>query len=137
MKRLLLSLSVLVMLMVTLPAPLAVASDGWCDTDPILVIYTPAGNLVPVYVNVGAQSLLLTPNALLGALLMSYTTVAASGGAATSVTVVVTVPSSLLDQSFRTRDTVSTGAFGTGTIYAQGSGVSGEPMTATFQLPYP
>src|SRR5438105_14677491 len=114
MRSLLLSLSFLVMLVMTSLTPAALASDGWCDSDPILVVHTPAGNLVPVYYNVGAQSLLYTLDTLLGTLVMSYTAVATSGGAATKVTVIVTVPS-LLFQSFATRDIVSTGAFGTGT----------------------
>jgi hypothetical protein len=137
MRSLLLSLAFPVMLVVASPAAAALASDGWCDTDPILVVHTPAGNLVPVYVNVGAQSLLFAPNTLLGALVVSYTAAPTSGGAATKVTVVVTVPSLLLDQSFATRNIVSTGAFGTGTVYAYTSGLSGEAMTSTFKLLYP
>ena len=136
MRSLLLSLSLLVMLVMTSLTPAALASDGWCDSDPILVVQTPAGNLVPVYYNVGSQSLVFTPNTLLGALVMSYTAVPTSGGAATKVTLVVMVPS-LLDQSFATRDIVSTGAFGTGTVYAYTDGVSGQTMTSTFKLPYP
>jgi hypothetical protein len=136
MRSLFLSLSLLVMLVMTLLTPPAMASDDWCDSDPILLVHTPAGNLVPVFYNVGAQNILLTPNTLLGGLAMSYTAVPTSGGAATKVTVVVTVPS-LLFQSFATRNIVSTGAFGTGTVYAYTSGVSGEAMTSTFKLPYP
>jgi hypothetical protein len=136
MRNLLLSLSLLVMLVVTLPIPAALASDGWCDSDPILVVQTPAGNLVPIYYNVGAKSLLLTPDTLLGAVAVSYTAVPTSGGAATKITVVVTVPS-LLGESFATRDIVSTGAFGTGTVYASTFGVSGEAMTSTFKVPFP
>ena len=137
MRSLLLSLSLLVMLVMTSQTPAALASDGWCDSDPILVVHTPAGNLVPVYYNVGAQSLLFTPNTLLGALVISYTAVPTSGGAATKVNLSVTVPTLVLDPSFATRAIVSTGAFGTGTVYAYTSGVSGEVMTSTFKLPYP
>ena len=91
---------------------------------------------MPVYYNVGVQSLLYTPDTLLAALGISYTAVPTSGGDATKVTLVVTVPS-LLFQSFATRDIVSTGAFGAGTVYAYTTGVSGEAMTSTFKLPYP
>ena len=136
MSSLLVPVAFLAMFFMTVPTQAAFASDGWCDSDPILVVRTPAGNLAPVYYNVGAQSLLFTPNTLLAALVMSYTAVPTSGGAATKVTLVVMVPS-LLDQSFATRDIVSTGAFGTGTVYAYTSGVSGEAMTSTFKLPYP
>jgi hypothetical protein len=136
MRRLFLSLPLLVMFVITLLPPVALASDDWCDSDPILLVRTPAGNLVPVFYNVGARNLLFTPSTLVGGLGVSYTVVPTSGGAATKVTVVVTVPS-LLFESFATRDIVSTGAFGTGTIYASTTGVSGQPMTSTFQLPYP
>jgi len=116
-------------------APVAFASDGWCDTDPILVIRTPAGHLVPVYVTVGAQSLLLAPNTLLGSLVLGYTAVPTNDKKATQVTVVVNVPPSLLAYSFATRSMVSSGAFGTGTLYAQASGTSGVQTTLLFKLP--
>src|SRR5438128_11931446 len=116
MSSLLLSLSLLVMLVMTSLTPAALASDGWCDSDPILVVSTPAGNLVPVYYNVGAQSLLFTPNTLLAALVPSYTAVPTRKGTATWVSLSVTVPTLVLNQSFATRDIVSTGAFGTGTV---------------------
>jgi hypothetical protein len=118
-------------------APIALASDGWCDTDPILVIRTPAGRLVPVYVTVGAQSLLLTPNTLLGSLVLDYTAVPTSDGKATQVTAVVKVPASLLTGSFATRSIVSSGALATGKLYARVSGVSGTPTTLVFELPSP
>jgi hypothetical protein len=116
--------------------PVALASDDWCDTDPILLIHTPAGRLVPVFVTVGAHNILFTPDTLLGSLLVSYTAAPASNGAATNVSVVVSVPPSLLDPSFATRATVSTGALGTGTVYARATGTSGAPSALTFQLPY-
>jgi hypothetical protein len=131
------SMVIVVLLMVATQAPVALASDGWCDTDPLLVVRTPAGRLVPVYVTVGAKSLLFTPATLLGSLILSYSAVPTSDGAATSVTAVVNVPSSsLYGGSFATRNTVSTGAFGTGSIYVQASGVSGQPTTLKFVLPY-
>jgi hypothetical protein len=130
---------IVVLLIVTvLPTPPALASDGWCDTDPLLVIRTPAGLLVPVFVMVSAQSMLFTPDTLLGSLGLKYTVAASNNGTATKVTVVVFVPSSLSSgSSFSTRSIVSTGAYGTGTVYAQQSGVSDEPMTLTFILPVP
>ncbi len=138
MRSLCVSLSLLVTLVMTSPAPAALASDGWCDSDPILIVRTPAGNLAPVFYNVGAHDFLFTPNTLVGALVAAYTVVPTSGGTATLVSLTVTVPPPLLlKQSFATRDIISTGAFGTGTVYASTIGVSGQPMTSTFQLPYP
>src|SRR5258708_40178366 len=124
MRRLLWSFLLVVPLAVAIQAPVAVASDGWCDTDPILVIKTPAGSIIPVFVTVGSQSLLFSPDTLLASLVLSYTAMPTADGAATRVTVVVTVPPSLLARSFATRDTISTGPFGSGTIYASASGVS-------------
>jgi hypothetical protein len=137
MRSLCVSLSLLITLVMISPAPAAVASDGWCDSDPILIVRTPAGILAPVFYNVGVNNLLFTPNTLLGALVAAYTVLPTSGGTATLVTVTVTVPPSLLKQSFATRDVISTGAFGSGKVYAYTIGVSGQPMTSTFQLPYP
>jgi hypothetical protein len=136
MRSLLLSLPLLVLLGMTSPPAVALASDGWCDTDPILVIRTPAGRLIPVFVNVGARNLLFTPNTLLGAVAPSYSATPTRDPLATSVTVKVTVPTLLFEASFATRSTISTGAFGTGTVYASTYGVSGESLTSTFQLPY-
>lgn len=124
-------------LIVAVQPPIARASDGWCDTDPILVVRTPAGRLVPLYVTVGAQSLLFTPNTLLGSVVLSYTAVPTADGAATEVGVVINVWPSLLNRSFLTRQTVSTGAFGSGTVYAHDYGVSGAPTTLVFKVPYP
>jgi hypothetical protein len=137
MTSLLRSVVIVVLLMATMQAPLALASDGWCDTDPILLIHTPAGLWVPVYVTVGAQSLLFTPDTLLASLVLSYTAVPTSGGIATKVTAVVNVQSLLYSSTFSIRSTVSTGAFGTGSTYAQASGVSDHPTTLPFVLPYP
>jgi hypothetical protein len=136
--RVLLCLLFLVLLLIeAVHAPFALASDGWCDTDPILVIQTPTGRLVPVYVTVGAQSLLLSPNTLLGSLVLDYTAVPTSDGKATLVTAVVNVPTSLLTGSIATRSIVSSGALAPGTLYAQASGVSGTPTTLVFKLPSP
>jgi hypothetical protein len=136
MRSLLWLLLVVASVAVPVAAPVAFASDDWCDTDPILLIQTPAGRLVPLYVTVGAHNILFTPDTLLGSLLLSYSVAPASNGAATSVSVVVTVPPSLLDPSFATRATVSTGALGAGTVYARAVGTSGIPTALTFKLPY-
>ena len=79
MTSLLRSVVIVVLLMATMQAPLALASDGWCDTDPILLIHTPAGLWVPVFVSVGAHSLFFTPDTLLGSLVVSYAADSTSG----------------------------------------------------------
>lgn len=135
MRGLLWSFLLAITLAAATEAPVALASDGWCDTDPLLVIHTPAGRLVPVYVMVGAQSLLFTPDTLLGSLVLSYKAVPTSNGAATQVTMAVNVPQ-LLFQSFATRNTVSAGPYGSGTVYAYATGVSGSTTPISFQIPY-
>ncbi len=138
MRSLLWSFLLVFPLIVLSPSPpAALASETWCDTDPILLIQTPAGRLVPVFVTVGAQSVVFTPNTLLGSLLVSYTAAPARGGTATKLTVVVNVPPSQLQPSFATRATISAGALGSGTVYARGTGVSGSSMISTFELASP
>ncbi len=110
------------------------ASNDWCDTDPVVVIQTPSGNLVPVYVNVGTQSSAYTPNSLMSALQMDYTAAPVRSGSATRVDVSVMVPT-LLDSPFPTRVVISTGPLGSGSVYSQVSGTSGQVMNATFILP--
>jgi hypothetical protein len=136
MRSLLLSLPLVVLLATLLPTPWAFASDGWCDTDPVLVVRTPAGYLVPVYVNVGAQSLLLTPNTLSASILPAYTADPSPNNTATTVTVTVKVPQSLLASSFAIRSIVSSGAFGSGWVYASAFGVSWQALISKFELPY-
>ena len=114
----------------------AVASaDQWCDVDPAVVIATPAGNLVVVFVNTGAYGLTNQPLLLLAS--MKWTVEPARQGTATLVRLDVTVPNGLLGVRFPTRTTASSGPLGTGTVYAQVSGMSGEPMRATFTLDVP
>jgi hypothetical protein len=113
-----------------LAAPGASAGAQWCDTDPVVVIATPAGALVPVYVNNGVLGLEHESTVLLAS--MPYTVVPVAGG--TEVHLSVTIPNDLLAKGFPTRSVVSTGPLGTGTIYATASGVSGKPMLLTFTL---
>ena len=61
-------------------AAVAEASDEWCDTDPLLLVTTPQGNVVPVFYMTGVQTPLQVGLALLGLLSMTYTAVPAQGG---------------------------------------------------------
>src|SRR5919199_2915014 len=66
-------------------APVALAAE-WCDTDPLVAITTPGGNVVPVYVMVGALGAEHLPAAQVASIL--YTTAsdkATAGGAPTKV----------------------------------------------------
>ncbi len=120
------------------PAAPARAAAEWCDTDPLLLIRTPDGQLVSVYVLVGALGAEHLPAAQAASLLTTSDTVeTTAGGRATRVTVTVVVPDDLLGSGFPTRAATSTGPLGTGTVYATAEGISGAPMTLRFTLDVP
>ena len=107
------------------------ASDQWCDDDPPVVLHTPGGALVTVYVTDGGLGLPHLP-----AVQLAHITADVSpAGSGTRVHVQVLVPGDAFDPSFATRSTVSTGPFATGAIYATASGVSGHTMAMTFTIP--
>jgi len=111
------------------------AGEEWCDTDPLLLIRTPAGATVPVYVTSGGLGLAHTPAVLLAT--EQYTAQPAQEGRATLVQVSVTVPGDAFDAHFATRAVVSSGPMATGTLYARATGESGQPMAMTFTLAVP
>jgi hypothetical protein len=116
-------------------APGRVAAAEWCDTDPLVVIQTPGGALVPVYVTSGALGVEHLPAVQLAAI--SYTTRSVAGGTATRVRIEVVVPDDIFAQQFPTRSVASTGPLGAGAIYDSTSGVSGQTMALTFTLAVP
>jgi len=109
----------------------ALASDQWCDDDPPVVLHTPGGALVTVYVTDSVLGLSHLPAVQLARI----TADVSPAGGGTRVHVQVLVPGDAFDPFFATRSTVSTGPFATGTIYATASGFSGQPMAMTFTLP--
>ena len=134
MRRLLLAIVIAApLLFVLAPSPLAAAE--WCDADPLVLIRTPGGALVPVYVTSGGLGAMHLPAVLLAK--MDYSVQPAAGGNATLVRLEVVVPGDLLDSHFPTRTVASTGPLATGTIYARATGYSGETMAMTFRLEVP
>ncbi len=135
MRSFLLSI-VVALLMVAGLAPTAGASDGWCDTDPVLLITTPGGSQVPVYINTsvwGAEHLPAAQTAR-----MTYSATSVSNGSATNVEVTVVVPNDAFSSRFPTRTGASSGPYQTGTVYAQTTyGYSGQPMNLQFRLTMP
>jgi hypothetical protein len=121
-------------LLVALAAPVA-AGEEWCDTDPLLLIATPAGSIVPVYVTSGALGVEHAPAVLLAA--TSYVAQPVQGGRATLVTLSDTVPGDALGATFATRVVVSGGPLGTATLYGRATGESGAPMVLAFTLAVP
>jgi hypothetical protein len=136
MRLLIVALGVLLALSGTV-AP-AKAGAEWCDTDPLVLVQTPGGAIVPVFILVGAQGLEHLPAALAASLLAtSHTVETTLGGRATDVTLQVTVPDDLFARGFPTRATVSSGPLGSGKIHAKAEGKSGTTMILRFTLPVP
>jgi hypothetical protein len=113
-------------------APAALANETWCDVDPVQLVVTSGGTLVPIFVTNGARSPLYAPQLLLARI--SHTVRSVHGGTATLVTVSVTVPNGALGGTFATRCVVSGGPLGLWQVYATATGTSGAPMTAQFKL---
>lgn len=136
LRRVALQVVILVLLLASAQAFASRAGAGaeWCDTDPLVLIRTPHGALVPVFVNTGAQGVLHQPAVLLAS--MTYTVSPAPGGG-TLVHLSVVVPDDLIASSFPTRTVASTGPLGTGRIYHSSYGVSGEAMMLVFTLGIP
>src|SRR5215217_5855202 len=82
-------------------APTAFGMEDWCDSDPVQLVITSGGKIVPIFVTSGARGLLNLTSALLAKI--STSSQSADGGTSTLVTVNVTVPKSLLSKSFDTR----------------------------------
>lgn len=114
-------------------APAAAAE--WCDTDPLVLIATPGGALVPVYVTTGALGVEHLPAVLAASI--AYTAQPVASGTATLVHLEVVVPDDAFDAHFPTRTVASTGPLATGTIYASAEGFSGTRMATTFTLDVP
>ena len=105
----------------------------YCDWDPIVLIGTPGGNVVPVYDSVWTSSPLD-----LGLPLESYTTsrVYVNGKPETAVDMAISVPTGLLLQ-YQTKDEVTTGLLGSGQLLASKTGWSGQTLHLKFTLSQP
>lgn len=106
------------------------AWSTYCDWDPLVLVVTPAGHVVPVYDSVWTSSL-----TDLGLPLESYTTsrVYVHGEPETAVDMTIGVPTGLLLR-YQTTDEVTSGLLGSGTVYARASGYSGTPVHLKFIL---
>jgi hypothetical protein len=123
------------LLLLAAQAPPASAANTWSDTDPILVIITPAGNAVSIYVDnraLGTEHL-----AAAQAAKMSYTVNAVSSGLDTMVALTSVVPCDAFSSNFNTGVIASTGAFATGTVFGATYATCGHAMTVQFKLGKP
>jgi hypothetical protein len=103
----------------------AAASEVWCESDPVVLVTTPGGHRVPVFVLTGAAGLEHLPQVT--AARYSYVAAPACGDAVTQVKLDV-VPAALGAETFATRATSSTGPMATGTVLDGATGTSGQPM---------
>ena len=113
----------------------AFAADEWCEGDPAVVVVTPRGNAVTVFVTNGAEGLERLPYLALASI--SYTAVPTRDGSGTTVRMEVLVPSAISGSEFRTRSVASTGPLKTGVVLDSAEGRSGSPMRFKFLLPVP
>src|SRR5688500_14139520 len=125
-------MAIMIATLLLLPTQPVGASAEWCEFDPLVLVVTPGGAIVPVFVTNGAQGL----EHLLAAQLaeMRHTVYPDKSGAATLVRLQVLIRGDLFGKDFPTRSTASTGPLATGTILARASGVSGETMVLIFVL---
>jgi hypothetical protein len=112
--------------------PGAGASSEWCEVDPLVVIVTPGGSAVPVYVNIRAQG--YEHAATLEFSEISYTTQSTDGGTATIVRMTVRVPRDLFSDRYPVQIVVSTGPARTGTTLASAKGYSEQDLKLQFKL---
>lgn len=127
---------VLALVPAVMVAPVASAASGeWCDIDPVVIVRTPEGNLVPIYNTNGVQGLQNQPALLLPK--VSYTVKPTDGGRATLVTMDVTLPEGIYGRDFATRTVISTGPMGTLKVLGKAQGESGKPMRVQFTLDTP
>lgn len=133
MRRLLLG-GVVAMAGAVLSVAPAAAWAAYCDWDPLVLIVTPGGNVVPVYDSVWTSSPID-----IGLPLESYTATRgydAAGNAVTNVDMAISVPTGLLLQ-FQTKDMVTTGLLGQGQVLATANGWSGRTVHLKFTLNQP
>ncbi len=130
MKRVVLAALMAVGVIVCSPST-AGAWATYCDWDPLVVIVTPSGHIVPVYDSVWTSSPLD-----LGLPVESYsaTRVYVNGRAETAVDMAISIPTGLLLQ-FQTQDEVTTGLLGSGSVLATKNGWSGQTLHLKFTLP--
>jgi hypothetical protein len=112
----------------------AAAWATFCDWDPLILVVTPGGHIVPVYASVWTSSPLN-----LGLPLASYKASRVydvGGNPHTAIDMTIWVPAGLLFQ-FQTYDMATSGLLGTGTVYAAKYGRSGTLTHLYYTLPQP
>jgi hypothetical protein len=104
---------------------------AYCDWDPLVLIVTPGGHVVPIYESVWTSKPLQ-----IGLPLSSYTATRvydSLGRPITAVDIKITVLTGLLF-NFPTTNMATSGLLGTGTVYSAKDGWSGTPVHLKFTL---
>lgn len=149
MRRLLCAVGWALLVLVAL-APTSLAAEDWCSDDPLMVLATPDGSAVPVYVLTSA------PIGHIGSVMAAtYRYTAdhyvrdAAGDLGTAFTVYVTVPNDPISGPFGLHDAVNSGpaagasieddqmAVASGYTYVATSGTSGTAVALSFTYPQP
>jgi hypothetical protein len=134
MRRLLLAI-VAAFVLCAAVAPATSASDQWCEDDPLIVVVTPGGGVVPLYVTkmaLGLEHLVAVQTAA-----VNYSVKSVGGGTATMVQVTVLIRNDIFGSDYPTRAVMSTGPLMTGVVLADASGYSGQPLQLQFRLDVP
>jgi hypothetical protein len=118
-----------------IPATPVQAAAEWCEQDPLAIIITPKGAIVPVFVTTGARGLEHLPAVLLAEI--RYSAEPTRSGEGTIVRLDVLVRDDLFAERFETRTTVSSGPLKTGAIHGEAYGESGSVMRVRFRLDVP
>jgi hypothetical protein len=138
MQRLIAAAILVVLLSTAGMPPRRVAAAEWCDTDPVVMVRTPAGNVVPVYVLIGVLGAEHLPAAQAASIVnTTYLVRAKSGGDATGVRLQVLIPDDSFGSGFPTRATASSGPMGSGIVYDRTDGTSGVELVLVFTLDVP
>jgi hypothetical protein len=132
-RRALLAAGAAVCLFCLFIAPTSAAAE-WCEGDPLVMLTTPQGNVVPVYVSEYAHGAQYQPN-LAGTIITSAATRTRAGG--TQFDLYVKVPEATITGYFATRAVASTAPNGAGAIYDTASGRSGRAMHLQFTVAVP
>jgi ABC-type microcin C transport system permease subunit YejE len=149
MRRLLCAVGWALLVLVTL-APTSLAAEDWCSDDPLMVLATPDGSAVPVYVLTSA------PIGHIGSVMAATYRYSAdhyvrdaAGDLGTVFTIYVTVPNDPISGPFGLYDAVNSGpatggsvegyqmAVASGITYVSTSGTSGTAVALTFDYPQP
>ena len=138
MQRLIATAILVVLLSTAGIPPRRVAASDWGDTDPVVTVQTPAGNVVPVYVLIGVLGAEHLPSAQAASIVnTTYLVRAKTGGDATGVRLHILIPDDSFGSGFPTRATASSGPMGGGIVYDRSEGTSGVEPVLVFTLDVP